>query len=93
MHETGLAMIRLTPNTVTLYRGNSDLYWNYVRVRIWVIEEPTWQFGDINQEGVVDASDLLILSQNYGSTLSLLSLGGIIGILGVQTYKARKRPE
>jgi hypothetical protein len=36
--EVGLAMTSLTENTVTLYRGESDPYWNYVRVRIWVIK-------------------------------------------------------
>jgi hypothetical protein len=34
--EVGLAMTSSTPNTMTLYRGDSDPYWNYVRVRIWV---------------------------------------------------------
>ena len=91
--ESGLAWIDSTNNTITLYRGSTDPYWNYVRVRIWLIQEPTWQFGDINQDGAVDAQDLWILSQNYGWPLSLLSLVGIIGILGVQTYKSRTRPE
>jgi hypothetical protein len=36
--EIGLAMTGSTPNTVTLYRGDSDPYWNFVRVRIWVIK-------------------------------------------------------
>jgi len=91
--ESGLAWTDLTNTTITLHRGATDSHWNYVRVRIWTIQEPTWQFGDINQDGVVDAQDLLILSQHYGWPLSLLSLGGIVGILGVQTYKSRKRPE
>lgn len=34
--ELGLAWTNLTANTITLYRGDSDPYWNYVRVRIWV---------------------------------------------------------
>ena len=91
--EFGLAWTDSTDNAITLYRGRTDAHWNYVRVRIWVVEEPTWQFGDINQDGAVDAQDLLILSQHYGKPLSLLSLGGIVGILGVQTYKGRKRQE
>jgi len=91
--EFGLAWTDSTDNAITLYRGRTDAHWNYVRVRIWVVEEPTWQFGDINQDGAVDAQDLLILSQHYGQPLSLLSLGGIVGILGVQTYKGRKRQE
>ena len=36
--EFGLAWASLTANTITLYRGDSDPYWNYVRVRIWVIK-------------------------------------------------------
>lgn len=36
--EVGLAMAGLTENTVTVYRGDSDPYWNYVRVRIWVVK-------------------------------------------------------
>jgi len=90
--ELGLAWTDLTNNTITLHRGRTDAYWNYVRVRIWVIQEPTWQYGAINMDGVVNAQDLLILSQHYGKTLSLLSLVGIIGILGIQTYKTRKDP-
>jgi hypothetical protein len=86
----GLSMTGFTNSTITFYRGGEDFLWNYIRVRIWVIEEPTWMFGDINQDGVVDAQDLLTLSQNYGGTLSL---SGIIGILGLQTYKTRKRSE
>jgi hypothetical protein len=91
--ETGMTLTALSNTTINLYRGSTDLYWNYVRVRIWVIEEPTWIFGDINQDGIVDAQDLVIVGKNYGATFSLLSLGGILGILGVQTYRARKRPE
>jgi hypothetical protein len=34
--EFGLAWTSLTANTITVYRGDSDPYWNYVRVRIWV---------------------------------------------------------
>jgi regulation of enolase protein 1 (concanavalin A-like superfamily) len=34
--EFGLAYTSLTANTITVYRGDSDPYWNYVRVRIWV---------------------------------------------------------
>jgi hypothetical protein len=35
--ESGLAWTESTGNTVTLYRGANDVYWNYVRVRIWRI--------------------------------------------------------
>ena len=91
--ESGVAWTDSTENTITLYRGATDPYWNYVRVRIWVIEEPTWMFGDINQDGVVDVQDLYILSQNYGKTFSLLSLTGIIAIAGLHTYNKRKQPK
>jgi len=37
--ELGLAQTNSTPNSVTLYRGATDLYWNYVRVRIWRIKQ------------------------------------------------------
>ena len=33
--ELGLAQIDSTANSVTLYRGATDPYWNFVRVRIW----------------------------------------------------------
>ena len=33
--EAGLSWTDSTVNTLTLYRGYSDPYWNYVRVRIW----------------------------------------------------------
>ena len=91
--EVGLAWTGLTNSTITLYRGTDDVYWNYMRVRIWTIEEPTWQYGDINQDGVVDVQDLYILGKNYGKTLSLLSLSGIIAIAGIHTYKKRKQPK
>jgi hypothetical protein len=35
--EFGLAQIDSTPNSITLYRGATDAYWNFVRVRIWKI--------------------------------------------------------
>lgn len=35
--EQGLAWTNSTSNTVTLYRGANDVYWNYVRVRVWRI--------------------------------------------------------
>ena len=89
----GLSITNFNNSTVILYRGCADPYWNYVRVRIWIIKEPTWQFGDINMDGVVDINDLLILGQNYGKTLSILSLTGIIAIAGIHTYKKRKQPE
>ncbi len=31
----GLAWVDSTPNTIELYRGTDDKYWNYVRVQIW----------------------------------------------------------
>ncbi len=37
--ESGLAWTDSTADTVTLYRGATDSYWNYVRVRIWKIKE------------------------------------------------------
>ena len=36
--EFGLARVGSTLNTLTLYRGFNDVYWNYVRVRIWKID-------------------------------------------------------
>ena len=81
-----------TADTIILYRGTNDAYWNYVRVRIWTIEEPTWMFGDINQDGIVDIQDVAIVAQNYGKTFSLLSLTGIIAVAGVHQYKKRKQP-
>jgi hypothetical protein len=33
--ESGLAQIDSTANSITLYRGATDPYWNFVRVRIW----------------------------------------------------------
>ena len=35
----GFAWTDSTGNTITLYRGATDSYWNYVRVRIWKIKE------------------------------------------------------
>jgi len=90
-NENGLAWTSMTNITITLYRGTTDPYWNYVRVRIWLIKEPSWIYGDINMDGVVDARDLYILIRNYGKTFSLLSLCGIVAVAGVQTYKTRKR--
>jgi len=89
--ENGLAWTGLTNYTIILYRGETDPYWNYVRVRIWTIKEPTWMFGDINMDGIVDAKDLAIIGKNYGKTFSALSLGGIIAIAGIYTYKKRKQ--
>ncbi len=37
--ESGLAWTDSTDDTITLYRGLTDPYWNYVRVRIWQIKE------------------------------------------------------
>jgi hypothetical protein len=36
--ESGLAWTDSTANTIILYRGATDIYWNYVRVRIWKID-------------------------------------------------------
>ena len=91
--ESGLVMTGLANYNIIMYRGKTDPYWNYVRVRMWLIQEPTWQYGDINQDGVVDAQDLFILSQNYGKTFSLLSLSGIAFIAGIHQYKRRKQPK
>jgi hypothetical protein len=33
--ESGLAWVDSSANTVTLCRGATDAYWNYVRVRLW----------------------------------------------------------
>jgi hypothetical protein len=33
--ELGLAWTDSTANTITLYRGATDVYWNFVRVRLW----------------------------------------------------------
>jgi hypothetical protein len=89
--EMGLAMTQLTQNSIILYRGSTDPYWNYVRVRIWTIKEPSWIYGDINMDGIVDAKDLYILGRNYGKTFSLLSLSGIIAVAGIHTVKKRKQ--
>jgi hypothetical protein len=36
----GLAWTDSTADTITLYRGDADPYWNYVRVRIWKPKTP-----------------------------------------------------
>jgi hypothetical protein len=36
--EMGLAWTDSTTNSTTLYRGANDVYWNYVRVRVWKID-------------------------------------------------------
>jgi len=36
--ESGLAWTDSTVNTITVYRGANDIYWNYVRVKIWKID-------------------------------------------------------
>jgi hypothetical protein len=36
--ESGLAWIDSTENSITLHRGATDPYWNFVRVRIWKID-------------------------------------------------------
>ena len=37
--EYGLSWTASTQNTITLYRGEDDPQWNYVRVRIWKIKD------------------------------------------------------
>ncbi len=34
----GLVCVEYTANNVTLFRGESYQYWNYVRIRIWKID-------------------------------------------------------
>ncbi len=36
--ESGLVWRESTANTITLYRGANDVYWNYIRVKIWKID-------------------------------------------------------
>ena len=36
--ESGLAWTDSTADTVTLYRGATDAWWNYVRLQIWKID-------------------------------------------------------
>ncbi len=36
--DFGLARVDSTANTLTLYRGANDVYWNYIRVQIWKID-------------------------------------------------------
>ena len=38
--ESGLAWTDSTADSITLYRGATDPYWKYVRVRIWKIKKP-----------------------------------------------------
>jgi hypothetical protein len=90
-YDNGLSLAALTNRTITLWRSPSEPYWNYVRVRIWLIKEPAWIYGDINMDGVVDVKDLYIVSRNYGKTFSLLSISGIIAIAGIRTVKKRKQ--
>jgi hypothetical protein len=37
--ENGLCWSSSTPDSIQLYRGVTDQYWNFVRVRIWKIKE------------------------------------------------------
>jgi hypothetical protein len=89
----GLTLTALTNTTISLHRGETDADWNYLRVRIWLIKEPTWIYGDINMDGIVDAKDLYIVGRNYGKTFSLLSLTGIVAIAGIRTVKKRRQPK
>lgn len=38
--ETGLEQVDAAANTLTLYRGQNDPYWNYIRVQIWLRKTP-----------------------------------------------------
>jgi hypothetical protein len=38
--DSGLAWTDSTADTITLYRGATDPYWNFVRVRIWKTKTP-----------------------------------------------------
>jgi predicted secreted protein len=38
--ESGLAWVDSSANTITLYRGATDPWWNYVRVKIWQVINP-----------------------------------------------------
>jgi hypothetical protein len=38
--ESGLAWADSSANTITLYRGATDAWWNFVRVRIWQVKNP-----------------------------------------------------
>jgi predicted secreted protein len=38
--ETGLEQVTASLNAMTLYRGPTDPYWNYVRVQIWLRRTP-----------------------------------------------------
>lgn len=33
--EVGLARVGTTSSTITVYRGEDDAYWQYVRIQIW----------------------------------------------------------
>jgi len=89
----GLSMTDFANSTITFYRGSADPFWSYVRVRIWTIQEPTWQFGDIDMDGEVDLDDLFIVLINYGETFSVLSLTGIVAVAGIHIYRKRKQPK
>jgi hypothetical protein len=89
--EVDLTCTALTSDTITLYRGKDDVKWDSIRVRIWVIGEPAWQFGDINRDGVVNIQDVLALGKIYGKAVSLLSVTGIIILTGFYMFKTRKQ--
>ena len=38
-YEFGITWTDSTANTLTLYRGSTDSYWNYVHIRVWKIKE------------------------------------------------------
>ena len=37
--ELGLTITNADADTLTLYRGTKDPYWNYLRVVIWVVKD------------------------------------------------------
>ena len=37
--DLGLTWTDTTANTITLYRGSTVSYWNFVRIRVWKIKE------------------------------------------------------
>ncbi len=37
--ESGLGWVDSDANSITLHRGLTDIYWNYVRVRVWKPQE------------------------------------------------------
>jgi predicted secreted protein len=64
--ETGLVWTDSSSDTITVYRGASDPYWNFVRVQIFM--DPLGRgLGDLNGDSKVNLQDLVILANAYGS--------------------------